>query len=161
MSANTELTITIITAEEGKSLLYGKDELYSNVKGYCDKKSLTNLKKELGIESRRIIKYVLTYNVEHPSFKCIQNKKITYKNGVFCDYNWPGAEPYEPPAKVVCGPGILATTKHPYGDILIVLENDPLELKKEKELKKMKKEIMDKLKTEKDEIKIKELLGKM
>jgi len=143
MTTTNELSITIITAEEGNNLLYGADGdiLYSNVKSYCDKKSLTKLKKELGIESKRRIRYVITHTKEHPQFKCKQNKKITYTNGVFVDADWEGATPYIPPSNIVCVgfSNSMATTKHPYGDIFISLEDDPEEKKKAKILKKISK----------------------
>jgi hypothetical protein len=148
MSQN-ELSITVITREEGEGLLYGTDGdiLYSNMKSYCDKKSLTKLKKVLGIESRRKIRYVITHTDKHPDFKCKQNKKIKYKNGVFCDDDWEGAEIWDAPSLIhlkLTGPKSI--TYHPYGDIFIALENDPELKKQEKEMKKMKKQITDRIK---------------
>jgi len=153
-----ELTFTIITADEGKELLYGPvdlndsingtdDCLYCDVKSYCDKKSLTKLKKKLGIESRRRIKYVITHTKEHCEFKPRQNKDITYTYEVFVDGSWEGAEPYTQPSAYCVGgfEGGMATTKHPYGDIFIALEKDPEETKKEKEMKKMKSQLRERL----------------
>ena len=142
---NTTITIndfnfTIMNAEQGKALLYSDKQeewdLYSDMKSYCDKKSLTKLKKELGIESKRRIKYVITLTDKHINFKCKQNKKIKYSYRIFVNSNWEGAEPYE----LETGTG---TTYHPYGDIIIVLENDPKtkEEKKQEKLNKLQNKI--------------------
>jgi hypothetical protein len=129
----TELTITVITADEGQKLLFGEngDILYSNIKSYCDKKSLTHLKKQLYIESRRKIKYVITHTKNHPDFKCKQNKNIRYEYRIFVEGGWENAVPYD---------NDLWVSQYPYGDIFIALENDPEIKKKEKELQKLRKE---------------------
>jgi len=154
----TELTIQVITAEEGNALLYGKDDiLYSCMKSYCDKKSLTKLKKELGIESRRRIKYVIAHTKDHPDFKCRQNKRIKYKDGVLCDKTWEGATTMDIPSHIICN-SVMYETYHPYGDIFIALENDPKEKQKEKEMKKMKKQINERIKKITEIEKLKEML---
>ena len=155
---NTTITIndfnfTIMNAEEGKALLYSDKEeewdLYSDMKSYCDKKSLTKLKKELGIESKRRIKYVITLTNKHINFKCKQNKKIKYTNQVCCYKEWEGAVKIK-----FYGTDIhynneeIYGTDHPYGDIIIVLENDPEIKKLEKLKKKILKEEIQKKKNE-------------
>jgi hypothetical protein len=122
--------------------------------------TLTKLKKELGIESRRKIKYVIAHTKEHPDFKCKQNKKIKYKYAVFVDAGWEGAMPQIKQSGVIYAgfENNVATSNYPYGDIFIALEDDPELKKQEKEMKKMKKQINERLKKINEIEKLKEML---
>jgi len=120
---NNELTFTIISEEEGFNRINGRGyggSLYSDMMSYCDTKSLNKLKKELGIDSKRKIKYVIVQSYHHKNFVCKQNKKITYKYPVCCLKDWEG----------VVKDGSDYVTHHPYGHVMIALKNQK---KKEEE----------------------------
>ena len=83
----------------------------------------------------------------HPEFICKQNKSITYENGVCCCGSWEGATKMEIPSHIICN-SIMYETYHPYGHILIALEDDPEIKKLEKLKKKILKEEIQKKKNE-------------
>ena len=120
-TTNDELTFNIISEEEGFDLLYrrGLGSFYSDVAYYCDTKSLNKLKKELGIDSKAKIKYVIVQSFHHTDFVCKQNKKITYKTPVCCIKGWEGSIEGE----------FGCSTLHPYGHITLALKSQ----KKKKE----------------------------
>jgi hypothetical protein len=120
-TTNDELTINIISEEEGFDLLYRRSfsSLYCDMMSYCDTKSLNKLKKELGIDSKQRIKYVIAQSFHHKKFVCKQNKKITYKTPVCCIKGWEGSIEGD----------FGCTTLHPYGHIILALKSQ----KKKKE----------------------------
>ena len=97
------------------------EQLIRNDEWYCNKRNFTpqSIKKakiQLGIDTKKRIKYVLTMTMRHTDFICKQNKIIKYRAPMFVNSNWEGAEEHFSECF-----GRSMVTNHPYGDIIIVV----------------------------------------
>jgi len=110
----SQVKIYTVSREEALKLMR-EDEWYDNKRNYTPT-SIKNAKIQLGIDTKKRIKYVLCQTMRHPDFICKQNKVIKYRAPMFVNSNWEGAEEHFSECF-----GRSMVSNHPYGDIIIVV----------------------------------------